>query len=136
MPRKKLLNGAIGNGWVEEIRTIDGTKFVARWQFYVADPDAPDGRRRESGHQEIGPKVYHGPKDALTSKSAAERKWAQIRDSVMGRTQVLPAALKAGLLLDIELPVEPIEAEIESTGTFQDETGPGVEPKPKKAKWM
>lgn len=80
---------------MEEVRTVDGTKYVARWQYYIADPEAPEGRRRESGYHDIGPKVYHGPKDALTSKSAAERKWAQIRDSVMGRTHVLPAALKA-----------------------------------------
>jgi integrase len=80
---------------VEEIRTQAGTKFVARWQYYVADPEAPGGRRRESGYHEIGSKVYHGPKDALTSTSAAEKKWAQIRDSVMGRTHILPAVLKA-----------------------------------------
>ena len=70
-------------------------QYIARWQRYVPDPTAPDGRRRESGYHELGPKVYHGPKDALTSKSAAEKKWVAIRDCVMGRTQVLPAALKA-----------------------------------------
>jgi hypothetical protein len=48
MARKKIPEGPIGKGWVEEVRTEDGLKFVARWQFYVADPDAPEGRRRES----------------------------------------------------------------------------------------
>ena len=95
MPRKKLLFGPIGNGWVEEVRTSAGTKFVARWQYYVVDPAEPDGRRRESGYYEIGPKVYDGPKDALKSQTAAEKKWAAIRDSVMGRTEQLPACLKA-----------------------------------------
>jgi hypothetical protein len=35
-----------------------------------------------------------------------------------------------GLLLDIELPIEPLEANIKSTGGFQQEAGPGVKPKP------
>lgn len=95
MPRKKTLYGPIGNGWVEEVRTEEGIKFIARWQYYLADPETHEGRRRASGYFEIGPKVHHGPKGALTSKSAAETKWAEIRDSVMGRTEVLPAALKA-----------------------------------------
>ena len=95
MPRKKLLQGPIGNGWVEELWTEEGIKYIARWQYYVGDTAVPEGRRRESGYYELGLKVYHGPKGALTSKSAAEAKWAEIRDSVMGRTEVLPAALKA-----------------------------------------
>jgi len=95
VPRKRILEGPIGNGWVEEIHTEEGIKYIARWQRYVADPTAPDGRRRESGYHEIGLKVHHGPKDALTSRSAAEKKWAEVRDCVMGRTKVLPAALKA-----------------------------------------
>jgi integrase len=80
---------------VEEVRTEGGIKYIARWQYYVADPEAAEGRRRESGYHEIGPKAHHGPRDALTSKGAAEKKWAEIRDCVMGRTTVLPAALKA-----------------------------------------
>ena len=95
MPRKKLMHGPIGSGWVEEVRTDAGIKFVARWQYYVADSDTPEGRRRESGYHEIGLRVHHGPKGSLTSKKAAEEKWAEIRDSVMGRSEVLPAALKA-----------------------------------------
>jgi hypothetical protein len=95
MPRKKLLFGPISNAWVDEVRTSDGTKFVARWQYYVVDPAEPDGRRRERGHYEIGPKVYDGPEDALKSQTAAEKKWAAIRDTVMGRTEELPACLKA-----------------------------------------
>ena len=89
------MHGPIGSGWVEEVRTDAGIKFVARWQYYVADSDTPEGRRRESGYHEIGPRVHHGPKGSLTSKKAAEEKWAEIRDSVMGRSEVLPAALKA-----------------------------------------
>src|SRR5581483_6866073 len=93
MPRKKILDGPIGNGWVEEVRSEDGLKYVARWQRYVADPGAPDGRRRESGYHELGFKAHRGP--GLKSKREAERKWAEIADSVMGRTDKLPAALKA-----------------------------------------
>jgi|SRR5581483_2923353 len=93
MPRKKILDGPIGNGWVEEVRSEDGLKYVARWQRYVADPGAPDGRRRESGYHELGFKAHRGP--GLKSKRDAERKWAEIADSVMGRTDKLPAALKA-----------------------------------------
>jgi hypothetical protein len=36
MPRKKLMYGPIGNGWVQEVRTEDGIKFVARWQLWVS----------------------------------------------------------------------------------------------------
>jgi len=90
-----MLEGPIGNGWVEEVKTDDGVKFIARWQYYVADPAQADGRRRESGYHEIGPKVYHGPEDALTSKRKAERRWDQIRDTIMGRSFRLPGVLKA-----------------------------------------
>jgi integrase len=93
MPRKKILDGPIGNGWVEEVRADDGVKFVARWQKYVADSTAPDGRRRESGYHDLGPRVYHGP--GLKSKKDAQKKWAAISDSVMGRTEKLPPTLIA-----------------------------------------
>jgi hypothetical protein len=65
MPRKKLLDGPIGNGWVQEVRTENGIKFIARWQYYVADPTAADGRTREIGYYEIGQKVHDGPKGCL-----------------------------------------------------------------------
>src|SRR5262245_24315340 len=93
MPRKKILDGPIGNGWIEEVRADDGVKFVARWQKYVADPTAPHGRRRESGYHDLGPRAYHGP--GLKSKKDAQKKWAAISDSVMGRTDKLPPTLIA-----------------------------------------
>jgi hypothetical protein len=45
------------------------------------------------------------------------------------RTRHKPDALK-GLLFDVELPIEPIEAEIETPGGLKHEAGPGVQPKP------
>jgi hypothetical protein len=36
----------------------------------------------------------------------------------------------ATLLLDVELSIEPVEAEVESTGGFEKEPRPGVKPEP------
>ncbi|HEX4594016.1 MAG TPA: site-specific integrase [Bryobacteraceae bacterium] len=94
MARKRIVEGPIGNGWIDEVRTDNGVRFVARWKKFVADPEAPEGRRRINGGQyEIGPKVYHGP--GLKSKKDAEKAWLQICDTVMGRVVDIPAGLKA-----------------------------------------
>ena len=89
MPRKKVLEGPIGTGWIDEVQNAVGKKFVAKWNKFVADPTKPEGRQRVWGGQyEIGPKVYHG--EGLKSKRDASKKWLEICDSVMGRTTQLP----------------------------------------------
>jgi integrase len=94
MPRRRIQEGPIGNGWVEEIRTEAGIKFVARWKKFIADPAAPGGRRRvDGGYHELGPKVHHGP--GLRSKADAVKKWLKVCDSVIGRTSGIHPALKA-----------------------------------------
>ena len=96
MPKKRITEGPIGNGWIDEVRTEAGVKFVARWKKYIADDTAPGGRQRVNGGQyEIGPKVYHGP--GLKSKKDAEKEWLKVCDSIMGRKPNvnLPAILKA-----------------------------------------
>src|SRR5215472_5146771 len=94
MAKKRITEGPIGNGWVEEVRTEDGVRFVARWKKYIADPNAPAGRQRVNGGQyEVGPKVYHGP--GLKSKKDAMKSWLKICDEVMGRNANLVAPQKA-----------------------------------------
>jgi integrase len=95
MARKKVLEGPIGNGWVEEAKTDKGVRFVARWKKFVAAPTAKEGRRRvHGGSFEIGPKVYHH-NEGLKSLRDAEKKWSEICDSVMGRSQDIHPLLKA-----------------------------------------
>lgn len=90
MAKTKITQGPLGNGWIEEVKTPTGTKFVARWNSYVSDPSAPGGRRRvRGGSYEIGPKVHHGPAGTLKSDKAAMKEWLKICDSVMGRSQHL-----------------------------------------------
>jgi hypothetical protein len=43
MPRKKVMEGPIGTGWIDEVQTGDGKKFVAKWNKFVADPEADEG---------------------------------------------------------------------------------------------
>jgi integrase len=96
MPKKRIVEGPIGNGWIDEVRTDEGVRFVARWKKYIADGTLPEGRQRVNGGQyEIGPKVYHGP--GLKSKKDAEKEWLKICDAVMRRKPDanLPAVLKA-----------------------------------------
>jgi integrase len=95
MPKPKITDGPIGHGYIDELRTDDGVRFVARWQKFVPDPDAPGGRRRVHGGQyDIGLKVYHGA--GLKSKKDAEKEWLKVADSIMGRAVGnVPAALKA-----------------------------------------
>jgi integrase len=94
MPRIKASTGPIGSGWVEEITTESGTRFVARWKAYEADADSPDGRKRVScGPYELGPKVKRG--DGLKTLNEAKKSWDKIAHSIMGRTQEIPLALKA-----------------------------------------
>ena len=90
MPKTKISHGPLGNGWIEEVKTPAGIKFVARWNSYVSDPTAPGGRRRvRGGSYEIGPKIHHGPAGTLKSDKAAMKEWLKICDSVMGRSQHL-----------------------------------------------
>jgi hypothetical protein len=96
MPKQRILDGPIGNGWIDEVRNADGIHFVARWKKYIPDPSAPEGRQRVNGGQHIlGPKVYHGP--GLKSKTDAEKEW-KICDGIMGRTN-LPVSDRAKELL-------------------------------------
>lgn len=97
MPKQRIIDGPIGNGWIDEVRTDKGVHFVARWKKYIPDPNAPEGRQRVNGGQhELGPKVYHGP--GLKSKKDAGKEWLKICDGIMGRADRridLPASEKA-----------------------------------------
>jgi integrase len=88
MAKKRVLEGAIGNGWIDEVKGASGTAFVARWNEYVKDAAAPEGRRRgRGGSYEIGPKVHHGP--GLKSKRDAMKEWLKVCDSIMGKSSRL-----------------------------------------------
>ena len=90
MPRQRIADGPMGNGWIEEVKTKRGTRFVAKWNNFVKDDAAPGGRRRvRGGSYEIGPKVHHGPKDSLKSRDTAMKYWLKICDAVMGRAPQL-----------------------------------------------
>lgn len=76
-PQRPPALGPIGNGYVQEIRTSEGTRFVARWQAYILSPDGNGRKRITCGPHELGPKVHHGP--GLRSLADARRAWDQIR---------------------------------------------------------
>jgi integrase len=67
--------GPIGKGWVEEVKTKDGTRFVARWNVYVLRDGAR--QRTKGGQHELGAKVAHGP--GLKSLKQAKDAWDKVR---------------------------------------------------------
>jgi integrase len=82
MPRKRAISGPAGGGWVEEVRTAEGVRFVAYWQKYVPDSSDPLGRRKVyGGSHDLGPKVKRGT--GLTSITAARSRWSDIRALIM-----------------------------------------------------
>ncbi|MGA8030513.1 MAG: site-specific integrase [Bryobacteraceae bacterium] len=66
--------GPIGKGWVAEVKTQDGARFVARWNAY----EIQNGRRVRviRGPYEIGPKSSHGP--GLRDIKQARLQWKKI----------------------------------------------------------
>jgi integrase len=67
--------GPIGKGFVQEIRTKAGARYVARWNAYTLN-DAGERARITCGPHELGPKVSHGP--GLKSLSDARKAWDKI----------------------------------------------------------
>ena len=85
MAKHRISEGPIGNGWIDAVSTATGIVFIARWNIFIPDDSAPEGRRRvRGGSLEIGPKVHHGP--GLKSKKDAHKAWLKVCDQVMGRT--------------------------------------------------
>jgi len=97
MSKRRITEGPIGSGWIEAVPSASGIVFVARWNCFVRDDSAPEGRRRiRGGSYEVGRKVHHGP--GLRSKKDATKEWLKVCDSVMGKTSRLhpsQMALKA-----------------------------------------
>jgi integrase len=71
--------GPIGKGFVQEIKTKAGTRYVARWNAYTLN-EAGERSRITCGPHELGPKVSHGP--GLKSLSDARKAWDKIYWSV------------------------------------------------------
>lgn len=84
-------SGPVGNGWIEEVKTGDGTRFVAQWKIYVTKDGVT--KRVRGGSYELGPRVKVGPPGSLRGMRDAEKKWSQICDSVIGRTPDLHPTL-------------------------------------------
>jgi len=85
MAKKRIVEGPIGNGWIDEVKTASGSVFIARWNRFVKDNTVPEGRRRvRGGAYEIGRKVHHGP--GLRSKKDALKEWLKVCDSVIGKS--------------------------------------------------
>jgi hypothetical protein len=72
---KVLKLGPIGKGYVQEIKTKNGTRFVARWNAYVQSDDG-ERIRVTCGPHELGPKVSHGP--GLKSIKDARKEWEKV----------------------------------------------------------
>ncbi|HEU0119023.1 MAG TPA: site-specific integrase [Bryobacteraceae bacterium] len=75
---KELNLGPVGKGFVKEVTTKKGTRFVARWNAFVMK----DGERKKvtCGPYEIGPKVSHG--SGLKSLKDAQKEWDKVYWSV------------------------------------------------------
>src|ERR1035437_3434508 len=84
---KVLKLGPIGKGYVQEIKTKNGTRFVARWNAYVQSDDG-ERIRVTCGPHELGPKVPHGP--GLKSIKDARKEWEKVYWTVF--SQHHPAA--------------------------------------------
>ena len=88
MSKTRITEGPIGIGWIDEVKGASGTEFVARWNCFIKDPNAPDGRRRvRGGSYQIGVKTYHGP--GVHSKNDAKKEWLKVCDFIMGKTSHL-----------------------------------------------
>jgi len=70
--------GPIGKGFVQEIKTKAGARYVARWNAFVLDNG--ERKRIQCGPHELGPKVSHGP--GLKSLNDARKAWDKIYWSV------------------------------------------------------
>ena len=58
MAKKRIIEGPIGSGWIDEVKTASGVVFFARWNCFVKDASAPGGRRRvRGGSYKIGRKI-------------------------------------------------------------------------------
>jgi len=82
--------GPLGKGFVQEIKTKEGTRYVARWNAYVLVNG--ERRRIQCGPHELGPKVHHGP--GLKSKKEAQKAWNKIYWSVFTEHHPTPVAAK------------------------------------------
>jgi integrase len=74
--------GPIGKGFVQEVKTKAGVRYVARWNAYTLN-DAGERIRITCGPHELGPKVSHGP--GLKSLSDARKAWDKIYWSVFAK---------------------------------------------------
>jgi len=72
---KTLSLGPIGKGFVQEIKTKSGTRFVARWNAHVLN-DTGERVRIICGPHKLGPKVAHGP--GLKNLKQAKDAWEKI----------------------------------------------------------
>ena len=79
--------GPIGKGFVQEVKTKAGVRYVARWNVYTLN-DAGERSRITCGPHELGPKVSHGP--GLKSLNDARKAWDKIYWSVFTKNH--PAA--------------------------------------------
>jgi hypothetical protein len=77
MHRKPKL-GPIGKGFVKEVKTKSGTRYVARWNAFILQ----NGERKKvtCGPHELGPKASHGP--GLKSLKDARKEWEKVYWSV------------------------------------------------------
>ena len=71
--------GPIGKGFVREVKTKDGTRYVARWNAFTLDANG-ERKRVQCGPHELGPKVAHGP--GLKNLKQAKDAWGKVYWSV------------------------------------------------------
>jgi len=71
----KATIGPIGRGFVTEVKTASGTRYVARWNAYTL---APDGSRKRitCGPHQLWFQISHGP--GLKSLAEAKREWEKV----------------------------------------------------------
>ena len=103
---KALKLGPIGKGFVQEVRTNNGTRYVARWNAYVLNQDG-SRQRITCGPHELGPKVSHGP--GLNSLSDAKKAWDKIYWSVFTKHHpeaTAPNTTSRGSLASAEMNVK------------------------------
>jgi integrase len=79
MHKKPPKLGPIGKGFVQEVKTKDGTRYVARWNAFVLD-ESGERKRIQCGPHELGPKVAHGP--GLKNLKQAKDGWGKTYWSV------------------------------------------------------
>jgi len=71
---KELSLGPVGKGFVQEVATKKGTRFVARWNAFVMEGE--ERKKKTFGPHELGPKVSHGP--GLKSLADAKKEWDKV----------------------------------------------------------